>query len=103
MTDRRQERYEDAMYRGRKMYERATGWEREELWQCYIACGEDSDGADARHLNPGEALRAVRELRQAALYLTPEELQVLLDVTDRSLGPKGQAARAKLQAAQERP
>lgn len=36
---------------------------RQELWQCYVATGADPNGADARHLNPGEALRAVREMR----------------------------------------
>lgn len=36
---------------------------REEAWQCFLACGEDPDGADARHLNPGEALAAVKQLR----------------------------------------
>jgi len=36
---------------------------REELWQCYLACGGDPDGADACHLNSGEALQAVRTLR----------------------------------------
>ena len=36
---------------------------REEAWRCYVESGADPDGADARHLNPGEAIRAVRELR----------------------------------------
>lgn len=36
---------------------------RQELWECYCATGADPDDADARHLNPGEALLAVRELR----------------------------------------
>ena len=40
--------------------------EREELWQILLATGADPDGADARHLNPGEALRAVEELRREA-------------------------------------
>lgn len=35
---------------------------REEAWACYVASGADPDGADARHLNLGEAPRAVREL-----------------------------------------
>jgi hypothetical protein len=35
---------------------------REEAWQCYVASGADPDGADARHLNPGEAVAAVRGL-----------------------------------------
>lgn len=36
---------------------------REEAWRCYVESGADPDVADARHLNPGEAIRAVRELR----------------------------------------
>ena len=36
---------------------------REEAWRCYVESGADPDEADARHLNPGEAIRAVRELR----------------------------------------
>ncbi len=39
---------------------------REEAWQCYVESGADSDGADARHLNPGEAVGAVREARELA-------------------------------------
>lgn len=35
---------------------------REEAWKCYVASGADPDGADARHLNPGEAVAAVKEL-----------------------------------------
>lgn len=38
--------------------------DREELWRIYLATGADPDGADPRHLNPGEALRAVEELRE---------------------------------------
>lgn len=37
---------------------------REECWQILLATGADPDGDDARHLNPGEALRAVEELRR---------------------------------------
>lgn len=37
---------------------------REEAWKCYVASGADPDGADARHLNPGEAVAAVKELVQ---------------------------------------
>lgn len=37
---------------------------REEAWQCYVASGADPDGADARHLNPGEAVAAVKELSE---------------------------------------
>ena len=47
---------------GENHSERANAW-REEAWQCYLASGADPDGADARHLNPGEAIAAVRELR----------------------------------------
>lgn len=36
--------------------------EREELWQILLTAGADPD--DPRHLNPGEALRAVEELRE---------------------------------------
>jgi hypothetical protein len=36
---------------------------KQELWDCYCESGADPDGADARHLNPGEALMAVKELR----------------------------------------
>lgn len=39
---------------------------REEAWKCFVLCGEDPDGAEARHLNPGEAARAVQELRAEA-------------------------------------
>lgn len=35
---------------------------RQEAWECYVASGADPDEADARHLNPGEALAAVKEL-----------------------------------------
>lgn len=45
-----------------RMGEDAEQW-REEAWQCYLASGADPDGADARHLNPGEAIAAVKELR----------------------------------------
>lgn len=54
-----------------------TDW-REEAWRCYCESGADPDGADARHLNPGEALAAVAELRKdydAALG----ELRVMAD------------------------
>lgn len=37
---------------------------REEAWKCYVASGADPDGADARHLNPGEAAAAVKELAE---------------------------------------
>lgn len=37
---------------------------REEAWKCYVASGADPDGADARHLNPGEAVAAVKELAE---------------------------------------
>jgi hypothetical protein len=37
---------------------------REEAWQCYVESGADPNGADARHLNLGEAVAAVRELRK---------------------------------------
>jgi len=37
---------------------------RQECWAIYLATGADPDGADPRHLNPGEALRAVEELRE---------------------------------------
>jgi hypothetical protein len=37
---------------------------REEAWRCYVESGADPDGADARHLNLGEAIRAVKELRR---------------------------------------
>ena len=40
----------------------AYDW-RQECWQILLATGADPDGADPRHLNPGEALRAVEELR----------------------------------------
>lgn len=39
---------------------------RQECWQILLATGADPDGDDARHLNPGEALRAVEELRREA-------------------------------------
>jgi len=39
---------------------------RQECWAIYLATGADPDGADPRHLNPGEALRAVEELRREA-------------------------------------
>lgn len=39
---------------------------REEAWRCYLATGADPDGDDARHLQPGEALRAVENLRREA-------------------------------------
>lgn len=35
-----------------------------ELWSISEACGCDMDGSDWRHVNPGEALRDVRQLRQ---------------------------------------
>lgn len=41
--------------------EERDAW-REEAWQCYVASGADPDGADARHLNPGEALQEVQQL-----------------------------------------
>lgn len=37
---------------------------REELWAIYKASGADPDGADVRHLNPGEALYEVEQLRK---------------------------------------
>lgn len=37
--------------------------QRQELWDCFVASGADPDGDDSRHLNPGEARRAVEELR----------------------------------------
>lgn len=39
---------------------------RAECWAILLATGADPDGDDARHLNPGEALRAVEELRAEA-------------------------------------
>lgn len=39
---------------------------RAECWAIYLATGADPDGDDPRHLNPGEALRAVEELRASA-------------------------------------
>jgi hypothetical protein len=41
----------------------AKDW-REEAWRCFCASGADPDGADARHLNPGEAVAAVEEGRK---------------------------------------
>lgn len=45
------------------MHEDRDRW-RQECWAIYLATGADPDGADPRHLNPGEALRAVEELRE---------------------------------------
>lgn len=39
---------------------------RQEAWEVYLECGEDPDGADARHLSLGEVLAAVQELRKEA-------------------------------------
>lgn len=39
---------------------------RTEAWRCYLATGAEADGDDARHLQPGEALAAVEELRREA-------------------------------------
>jgi hypothetical protein len=43
--------------------EAVEAW-REEAWQCYVESGADPDGADARHLNLGEAVIAVQDLRR---------------------------------------
>lgn len=37
---------------------------RDEMWEVYKASGADPDGNEAVHLNPGEGLQAVRELRE---------------------------------------
>jgi len=47
--------------RENRMAEERDRW-REEAWRCYVHSGADPDGADARHLNLGEAPRAVEEL-----------------------------------------
>jgi hypothetical protein len=90
---------------------------RQEAWECYCESGADPDGADARHLNPGEAVAAVRELRQdyrdaldeipdgpAAAGLTPREAEIAAgamqahyaDSLDGS--PIGQSIMAKLRS-----
>lgn len=36
---------------------------KQELWDCLVYSGEDTSGRDIRHLNPGETLRGVKQLR----------------------------------------
>lgn len=45
--------------------EESSEW-REEAWQCYVESGADPGQADARHLNLGEAVGAVKEARELA-------------------------------------
>ena len=47
--------------RAAMLLEPLENW-REEAWRCYVESGADPDGADARHLNIGEAPAAVAEL-----------------------------------------
>ncbi len=67
--------------------------DREELWRIYLATGADPDGADPRHLNPGEALRAVEELR--------EEIEAR-DASDRDKAREAESGYAQGYAASRR-
>lgn len=61
LLDQADKRVEQLEAEIESLREQTSQW-REEAWQCYIASGADPDGADARHLNLGEAQAAVREL-----------------------------------------
>lgn len=63
----------------------------QELFDCYVASGADPSGMDGpHHLNPGEALAAVRELRTDADDTTD------LDRADR-LGAENERLRGALE------
>lgn len=63
----------------------AARW-KAELWQCYLMSGADPDGDDGSHLNPGETLYEVTELRKDYDECpTPERLQEVERERDRAV------------------